>query len=320
VLFRSTNLGRVYSLNTFEVPEASRVARGRAIVNLLPLQEGEHVVKLLPSRIMEGKFMVMVTREGVIKRTDASDFAKIRATGIRAITLREGDELVFCSLSNGDNTIVLATSKGQGIRFKETEVRSMGRQASGVMGIRVKKNDRVIGMEIIADHGELLFATENGYGKKVKMEDFRIAHRGGMGVRTIPTDKRNGTVIGLAIVHEDSNILLIDQAGKIIRLSAKDIRAMGRQAKGVRLIRLDSAQKLHNVVAFEGGDVAQDGDDEIDPGIEIQTLPIAENGEEQADDGDDEEVEEEEDDSDDSDIEYEEDDADDSYEEEEVDF
>lgn len=296
-----TNLGRVYSLNTFEVPEASRVARGRAIVNLLPLQDGEYVVKLLPSRAMEGKFMVMVTREGIIKRTDATDFSKIRATGIRAITLREGDELVFCALSNGTNTIILATSRGQGIRFKEEEVRSMGRQASGVMGIRVKKNDRVVGMEIVSDHGEILFATESGYGKKVRIEDFRIAHRGGMGVRTIPTDKRNGTVIGLAIVNEDSNILLIDQAGKIIRLSAKDIRAMGRQAKGVRLIRMDASQKLHNVVAFEGGDdaTASDDSDEDETGvvIETRTLPEAEVAGEE--DGDDEEEEIEEDDSED---------------------
>ncbi len=317
-----TNLGRVYSLNTFEVPEASRVARGRAIVNLLPLQEGEIVVKLLPSRDMEGKFMVMVTREGIIKRTDASDFAKIRATGIRAITLREGDELVFCSLSSGSDTIVLATARGQGIRFKETEVRSMGRQASGVMGIRVKKNDRVIGMEVISDHGEILFATENGYGKKVRIEDFRIAHRGGMGVRTIPTEKRNGTVIGLSIVHEDSNILLIDQAGKIIRLSAKDIRAMGRQAKGVRLIRLDSDQKLHNVVAFEGGESAQEGDDE-ESGlvIEARTLPVAENGEEDADEDDGDEGEEAQDDEEpEDDIEYDDEDANDVDEEDEIDL
>jgi DNA gyrase subunit A len=301
-----TNLGRVYSLNTFEVPEASRVARGRAIVNLLPLQDGEYVVKLLPSRYMEGKFMVMVTREGIIKRTDASDFSKIRATGIRAITLREGDELVFCSLSSGSDTIILATSRGQGIRFKEDEVRSMGRQASGVMGIRVKKNDRVVGMEVVSDHGEILFATEGGYGKKVRIADFRIAHRGGMGVRTIPTDKRNGTVIGLSIVHEDSNILLIDQAGKIIRLSAKDIRAMGRQAKGVRLIRLDENQKLHNVVAFEGGEeiAAEEGDDEIGAVIETRSLPIAENHDtEEGDDTDDEAPED--------DIEYEEEDLDD---------
>jgi DNA gyrase subunit A len=317
VLLFFTNLGRVYSLNTFEVPEASRIARGRAIINLLPLQDGEYVVKLLPSRVMEGKFMVMVTREGIIKRTDASDFAKIRATGIRAITLREGDELVFCSLSSGSDTIVLATSKGQGIRFKETEVRSMGRQASGVMGIRVKKGDRVIGMEIIADHGEILFATENGYGKKVRIEDFRVAHRGGMGVRTIPTDKRNGPVIGLAIVHEDSHILLIDQAGKIICLSAKDIRAMGRQAKGVRLIRLDDDQKLHNVVAFEGADdAAGDSSDETGAVIETRSLPVTED----AGDEEDGELEDEESEEDEipSDLEYEDEDADDVDEDEEV--
>ncbi len=310
-----TNLGRVYSLNTFEVPEASRVARGRAIINLLPLQDGEYVVKLLPSRDMEGKFMVMVTREGIIKRTDASSFSKIRATGIRAITLREGDELVFCSLSTGTDTIVLATSKGQGIRFNETEVRCMGRQASGVMGIRVKKDDRVIGMEIIADHGEILFATEHGFGKKVRIADFRIAHRGGMGVRTIPTDKRNGVVIGLAIVHEDSHILLIDQAGKIICLSAKDIRAMGRQAKGVRLIRLDATQKLHNVVAFEGGEDTP-VDDESGVVIETRTLPVADPSEQEEEGDDEEDEQDEENEEAASDLEYEEDGADDIDEDE----
>ena len=315
-----TNLGRVYSLNTFEVPEASRVARGRAIINLLPLQDGEYVVKLLPSRIMEGKFMVMVTREGIIKRTDASDFAKIRATGIRAITLKEGDELVFCSLSNGTDTIVIATARGQGIRFKEDEVRSMGRQASGVIGIRVKKNDRVIGMEIIADHGDILFATQGGYGKKVRIEDFRIAHRGGMGVRTIPTDKRNGVVIGLAIVHEDSNILLIDQAGKLIRLSSNDVRAMGRQAKGVRLIRLDGDQKLHNLVAFEGEGLQPGADTDLDDEdggavIEDRILPATLEVDDNSDDSDSDEEDEEESDSDESD----EDDADDfEYEDEEL--
>ena len=246
-----TNLGRVYSLQVFEVPEASRIARGRAIINILPLQEGERVVKLLPTREMEGKFVIMVTKNGITKRTKATDFAKIRSTGIRAITLREDDELVFTSLSSGEDTVILATAHGQGIRFKEDEVRAMGRQASGVIGIRPKKNDFVVGMEVISDDGDILFATENGYGKKVRIKDFRIAHRGGVGVRTIPTGKRNGLVIGLAVVTEDSNILLIDLAGKIIRLPTKEVRAMGRQAKGVRLIRLDKQQKLASVVAFE---------------------------------------------------------------------
>ncbi len=261
-----TNFGRIYSLQVFEIPEASRMARGRAVVNLLPLQPGEKVVKLLCARELEGKFLVMLTKKGIIKRTQATDFAKIRSTGIRCTTLREGDELVFCSLSSGQDTIVIASAHGQGIRFKEEEVRSMGRQAAGVIGIRLRDEDFVVGMEVIgADSGDILFATSNGYGKKVRVEDFRIAHRSGVGVRTIPTDKRNGDVIGLAIVHPDSNILLIDQAGKIIRLPASEIRTMGRQAKGVRLVRLDKGQKLASMFAFreesdttgEGG--AQDG-------------------------------------------------------------
>lgn len=253
-----TNLGRVYSMQVFEVPEASRIAKGRAVVNLLPLAPDERVVKLLCTRGMEGKFLVMLTKNGIIKRTDAMEFAKIRSTGIRAITLNEGDELVYCALSNGQNTIVIATAHGQGIRFKEDEVRSMGRQAAGVIGIRVKDNDFVVGMEILDEKGEILFATAHGYGKKVSISDFRVAHRGGVGVRTIPTDKRNGPVIGLAVIYEDSNILLIDKAGKIIRLPHEEIRTMGRQAKGVRLVRLDEGQELSAVVAFGGGEGAEE--------------------------------------------------------------
>lgn len=258
-----TNLGRIYSLNVFEVPESSRTAKGRAVINLLPLQPNEKVVKLLCMRDMEGKFIVMVSREGIIKRTDAMAFAKIRATGIKAITLREGDELAYCAFSSGSDNIILATAKGQGIRFKEDEVRSMGRQAAGVIGIRVRKGDSVVGMEVVSDGGDILFATINGYGKRVAIADFRLAHRGGVGVRTIPTDNRNGVVIGLAIVYEESNVLLIDQAGKIIRLSPTEIRTMGRQAKGVRLIKLDEGQKLASVVAFEE---EEGSDDQVNSG------------------------------------------------------
>ena len=217
-----TNLGRVYCLNVFEVPEASRIAKGRAVVNLLPLAPDEHVVKLLCARDMEGKFLVMLTKKGTIKRTDAMEFAKIRSTGIRAMTLNEGDELVYCALSSGNSDIVIATAQGQGIHFNEKEVRSMGRQAAGVIGIRIKDKDFVVGMEIVdGSTGDLLFVTSHGYGKRVSVADFRVAHRGGVGVRTIPTDKRNGDVIGLALIHEQSHILLIDQAGKIIRIVAK---------------------------------------------------------------------------------------------------
>jgi DNA gyrase subunit A len=246
-----TNLGRVYNLRVFEAPEGSRTAKGRAIINLLPLTEGEKVVKLLCARELEGKSLVMLSRNGIIKRCDAMSFDKIRSSGIRAVTLREGDELVFCSLSSGSDTIVIATAKGQGIRFKETEVRQMGRQATGVMGIRLRAGDFVVGMEVVSGEEDILFATERGYGKRVKAEDFRVAHRGGYGVRTIPTDERNGLVIGLAAVSDSSNVLLIDMAGKMIRLAPHEIRTMGRQAKGVRLIRLEPEQTLAAVVAFE---------------------------------------------------------------------
>lgn len=246
-----TNLGRVYSLNVFEVPEASRVAKGRAIINILQLQEGERVVKLLCMRGMEGKFIVMLTKNGLIKRTEANVFAKIRATGIRAIGLNDGDELVFCAESNGSNSIIIATELGQGIRFKEDEVRPMGRQAAGVIGMRMKSDDQVVGMVVADGGGEILFATQKGYGKRVQLDDFRVAHRGGVGVRTIPTDTRNGKVIGLVKVSEQSHILLIDVAGKIIRLSPQEVRTMGRQAKGVRLIRLEEGQVLSSVAAFE---------------------------------------------------------------------
>jgi len=253
-----TNMGKIYSMPVFQMPEVSRTAKGRAIVNLLPLAPDEKVVKLLCGRDLESKFLVMLTQNGTIKRTKATAFTKIRSTGIRAITLAENDQLVFCALSSGEDSIVIATAQGRGIRFKESEVRSMGRNAAGVRGIRLRNEDRVIGMQVLADDKDILFATAKGYGKRVKVGDFRIAHRGGYGVRTIPTSGRNAEVVGLVVVNDESNILLIDAAGKIIRLSPKEIRTMGRQAKGVRLIRLDVNQLLAAVVVCDEANTPAD--------------------------------------------------------------
>lgn len=245
-----TNLGRVYSLQVFEVPEASRIAKGRAIINLLPLVEGESVVRLLCTRELTDESVVMVTKAGTIKKTEAAAFAKIRATGIRAIGLNDGDSLVYCGLAKATDTIVIATAKGQGIRFDEAEVRQMGRQAVGVRGIKLRAKDEVVAAAVIDTNGELLFATERGYGKRVAIEDFRVAHRGGVGVRTIPANERNGKVVGLVLIEPTSQILLIDNAGKIIRLLPEEIRTMGRQAQGVRLIRLSDGQVLSGIAAF----------------------------------------------------------------------
>ena len=246
-----TNTGRIFSMTVFQVPEGSRTAKGRAIVNLLQLPEGERVVKLLCMRNMEGKFIVMITKKGVIKKTDANEFAKIRSTGIRAVGLNDDDELAFCGVSSGNDTIVIATNNGQGIHFKETEVRCMGRQAVGVRGITLRAGDFVVGLEVLVGETDLLFATSQGYGKRVGVDEFRVAHRGGLGVRTIPTGGRNGSVIGLAQVSDNSEILLIDTNGKVIRLSPQEVSSMGRQAKGVRLVRLDATQALSALLAFE---------------------------------------------------------------------
>jgi DNA gyrase subunit A len=246
-----SNFGRVYCMKVYEIPEGSRIAKGRALVNLLPLQEGEYIVKLLDSAGIADKYIIMVTKDGSVKRTLGQHFIKIRCTGIRALGLNEGDELVFCSVCVDTDSIVIATKLGQGIRFQAPEVRAMGRQAAGVRGIRLRQGDAVVGMEVISDKSDLLFATARGYGKRTSIEDFRVAHRGGVGVRTIPTGERNGDVIGLVKVGDNSEILLIDTFGKIIRISPKEVRTMGRQAQGVRLIRLDADQELSSVVAFE---------------------------------------------------------------------
>ena len=258
-----SNFGRVYCMKVYEIPEGSRIAKGRALVNLLPLQEGEYIVKLLDSADIADKYVIMITLKGSIKRTLGEHFAKIRCTGIRALGLNEGDQLVFCSVCQDDNTVVIATRLGQGIRFRISEVRCMGRQAAGVRGILLRKGDEVVGIEVISDNRDLLFATERGFGKRTGIEDFRVAHRGGVGVRTIPTGVRNGDVIGLVHVSDESEILLIDKAGKIIRISPKEVRTMGRQAQGVRLIRLDESQELSGVVSFAGVGAEEPLDEEV---------------------------------------------------------
>jgi DNA gyrase subunit A len=281
-----TNLGRVYTLKVYEIPEGSRVAKGRAVVNLLSLTEGERVVKLLSTRDLEGKFLVMCSKNGTIKKTDAMAFSKVRSTGIRAVSLNEGDELVFCGLSSGSDTIIIATKLGQGIRFREEEVRAMGRQATGVRGIRLRAHDSVVGVVVVDSDSNLLFATSRGFGKRVRVSDFRVAHRGGLGVRTIPTSTRNGMVIGLVIVYPDSHILLIDKSGKIIRLSPQEVRTMGRQAQGVRLIRLDSDQVLSGLVSFseaEEDESATKLSDEFTPPVVGDQSPDVEGDDEAAD-------------------------------------
>lgn len=244
VILFFTNFGRVYANKVYEIPEGSRTSKGRAIVNVLPLQENEKVIKLVSTRNLSGLYLMLITKKGLAKRTLADNFINIRQTGIRAITLNEGDELAFCMLTSGKDSVMLATKLGMAIRFYEKEVRTMGRQASGVKGISLKDNDELVGALVVNETQNILFVTEIGYGKRVDISKFRIIHRGGVGVRTIPVNKRNGFVIGLSMISDSSDLMLIDENGKIIRIAPQEIRTMSRQAQGVRLIRLDEDQKV----------------------------------------------------------------------------
>jgi DNA gyrase subunit A len=246
-----TNFGRVYQTKVYEVPESGRTTKGRAIVNVIPLQDNEKVIKLLCARNLDGLFLTMVSKNGLIKRTATSLFTNIRQTGIRALSLNEADELAFCMLTSGKDSLMLATKCGMAIRFFETEVRSMGRQAAGVRGIKLRAGDSLVGALVVNEKQNILFVTENGFGKRVELEKFRITHRGGVGVRTIPTDKRNGFVVGLSMIDNETGLLLIDENGKIIRIAPHEIRTMGRQAKGVRLIRLDDGLKVAGVATLQ---------------------------------------------------------------------
>ncbi|NDC37122.1 MAG: DNA gyrase subunit A [Proteobacteria bacterium] len=266
-----TNKGRMYWLKVYEIPEAGRAARGRALVNLLNLKDGEEgITAILPVRKLdENKFVVMATRQGVIKKVELQDFTKSRRNGIIACTLKENDSLIGVGISNGSDDVLLGTKDGMSIRFSEDEVRAMGRGAAGVRGIRLEGADEVVGMTIVpqavpstgvletgrspeaggaASETEagrtLLTVCVNGYGKRTAISDYRVQGRGGKGIIDIQTDERNGSVVTVCGVSDESEMMLITSSGKIIRFKAKDLSIIGRNTKGVRLIDLEGDEKV----------------------------------------------------------------------------
>ncbi|HWP35232.1 MAG TPA: DNA gyrase subunit A [Thermodesulfobacteriota bacterium] len=242
-----TNTGRVYWLKVHEIPQASRAARGKAIVNLLSLKGEERVAAILPVRTFEeGRYIVFATAQGVVKRTELTHFAKPLAGGIRALTIDEGDQLIAARLTDGQREIMLATRHGLAIRFKEEQVRPMGRSARGVTGIELEEGDAVIAMEALApaEQGTLLTICENGYGKRTPMDEYRVQNRGGKGIITIKTSDRNGPVVGVCQVTDADEVMLVTNRGKIIRCAVKDIRVQGRDTQGVRLISVEAGEKV----------------------------------------------------------------------------
>ena len=242
------NTGRLYWRKVYEIPEAGRVAKGTAIVNLLNLQPGEKVATILSVKDFEdGRYIVMATKKGLVKRTRLSAFSHPRSTGITALRINEGDELIGVRVTNGAQDIFLSSKTGKAIRFSEDGLRSMGRVAAGNIGIRLKDDDQVVGIEILNEGATIITITENGYGKRTKTKEYRVQQRGGKGVFSIKTSERNGLVVSANQVTEDDELMILSGGGKIIRIRTSDISVIGRHTQGVKLIKLDSPKKVVSV-------------------------------------------------------------------------
>jgi DNA gyrase subunit A len=240
--------GRAYWLKVHEIPDVGPGGKGKAIANLVSMEEGEKIAALLA--VMEfpevegQQFVVMGTRKGVIKKTDLSAFSNPRAGGIIAMGVEGGDAVIAVELSDGKEQIFLGTRNGMAIRFDETDVRPMGRTAYGVRGITLRDDDEVVAMEVVRERGTLLTVAQNGYGKRTELEEYRLQSRGGIGIINIQTSDRNGKVVGIAYVHDDDHLMLISQQGMILRMRAGDVRAIGRATQGVRLIEMEEGDEV----------------------------------------------------------------------------
>jgi DNA gyrase subunit A len=253
--------GRAYWLKVHEIPDVGPDGRGKAIANLVSMEEGERIAALLTVKeFEEDKFVVMGTKRGVIKKTELSAFSNPRAGGIIAMGVEEGDSVIAVNISDGKGEIFIGTSDGMSIRFSETDVRSMGRTAYGVRGISLRDNDLVVAMEVLAPGGTILSVTEQGYGKRTELDEYRVQSRGGIGIINIQTSDRNGKVIGISQVTDDDELMLITQQGKILRMASKDIRTIGRSTQGVRLIDIEGDDRAVSIARL-----AERDDDDLQP-------------------------------------------------------
>ncbi len=259
-----TNHGKAFWLKGYKIPEGSRHAKGKAIINLLPrLEEGEEVETAIPIHEFDDEhYLVFCTKKGIIKKTVLSAYGNVRVNGIRAINLDEDDELIATRLSDGKQTIMIATADGQACRFDEEEVRPMGRVTRGVIGIRLRKGDKVVSMAIVGEEGNLLTVTENGFGKRSPIQEYRKTHRGSKGVRTIITNERNGKVLWVKEVIDEDEIMLTSKDGMMVRIPVKDIRIQGRSTMGVTIMRLNKGDKVVSVAKIVENDDGEDYENE----------------------------------------------------------
>jgi DNA gyrase subunit A len=253
-----SNLGRLYWLKVHEIPQAARTSRGKALVNLLPLdrEANEYIAAVVPVRTFENdKFVVMATRQGLVKKTPLEAFSRPRPKGIIAAIVREDDELIAAAITDGNADIFLGTRNGYSIRFHEDDVRPMGRTAAGVRGIRLADDDQVVAMEVITDTNATLFTvTEKGYGKRTPVGEYRLQARAGKGVINLKTTAKVGRVVGVILVHDTDEVMLVGSSGNIIRMSVQDVRIIGRSTQGVRLIRIAEDDRLAAVAKLADRD------------------------------------------------------------------
>ncbi|HOO91095.1 MAG TPA: DNA gyrase subunit A, partial [Syntrophales bacterium] len=247
-----TNLGRVYWLKIYQIPQAGRAAKGKAIVNLIEISRDEKITAVLPVKeFTEGKFVVMATKRGIIKKTDLIAYSNPRAGGIIALTLDEGDELIDVKQTNGDQDIFLGSKKGNAIRFNEHDVRAIGRTSRGVVGIRIADDDEVVGMEVLSDSNSILTVSENGFGKRTEISEYRLQSRGGKGIINLKTTSRVGFVTRIKQVTGDEDIMLISSTGNIIRLGVNEVSLLHRSTQGVKLIELEDNERLVGLARVE---------------------------------------------------------------------
>ena len=241
-----TNKGRVYRLKGYEIPEYGRTAKGLPIVNLLKLDEGETVQTIISAKGSDDNenYLFFITRQGVVKRTKESEFSNIRQNGLKALNLKEGDELINVIRTNGNDDIIIGTKTGYSVRFNESDVRSMSRSATGVRGVNLREGDEVIGASRITDDQEVLVITEKGYGKRTLASEYPTKGRGGKGIKTANITKKNGQLAGLVTVNGDEDIMVITDTGVMIRTSVADISQTGRATLGVKIMRLDQDAKI----------------------------------------------------------------------------
>jgi len=243
-----TSKGKAYRLKGYEIPDLSRTAKGTPIINLIQIEKGEHVNAVIPVKEFSGEqYLFFATKKGIIKKTLLSSYENIRSVGLIAINLREDDELIGVRLTDGQQEIIMGTKNGMSVRFKESDVRTMGRNATGVKGITLDEGDDVIDMDVVKPGAEVLIVTANGYGKRTPIDEYRVQTRGGKGIKTHNVTDRSGHVVGLKVVEEDEDLMLITTTGIIIRMQMKDISVMGRYTQGVKLIRLGENEQVISV-------------------------------------------------------------------------